>query len=138
MAVFFFIQSSRVFQLRTFERAVPPPLPRLVPDGCCVERAVRPFRCALILIVDDSTHNQTSFQLNEIFFFLLAADGPFPGVLSRTFQRSRIFSDAIVVMVLPLFINGSRKIDRSECDDFFLFRQNFTLRFFWRACCSLL
>jgi hypothetical protein len=42
---------------------------------------------------------------------LLAADGPFPGVLSNTFHRSRIFSEATVVIVLSLFINGSKDMN---------------------------
>ncbi len=42
---------------------------------------------------------------------LLVPEGPLPGVLSSTFHKSRIFSEAIVVTVLSLFINGSKYID---------------------------
>ncbi len=58
-------------------------------------------------------HNQNKGKNdNEIKNIrLLAADGPFPGVLSSTFHKSRIFSEAIVVTVLTLFINGSKNID---------------------------
>jgi hypothetical protein len=63
----------------------------------------------ILQIQNKKKNNRNENKIENII--LLAADGPFPGVLSSTFHKSRIFSEAIVVTVLTLFINGSKNID---------------------------